>query len=74
MKNNTRISYEPEADVLRMEIADKPIEFAREIGNLVVHFSKEGIPVYVEVLEATKFRKATDEAFAKPAIAVSLGA
>ncbi len=74
MKNNSKISYEPEADVLRFEVTDKPIDYAKEMGNLVIHFSKEGLPVYVEVLEATKFRKATDKAFSKPAFAVPIGA
>ena len=51
------MSYEPEADVLRIEASIKPIDYATEIGNMVVHFSKNGIPVYFEILEATKFLK-----------------
>ena len=54
-KNNVKISYDPEADVLSME-ADKktPIAYAQEMGNLVVHFSKSEQPVLVEVLEVSK--------------------
>ncbi|MDP3741477.1 MAG: DUF2283 domain-containing protein [bacterium] len=58
MKNNTkmeRISYEPEADVLTLEITDQAIDHAKEIGNVVVHFTKRNTPVLVEILEATKF-------------------
>lgn len=57
MKNNNRakISYEPKADVLMWEITDKPIDFAKEIGNVVVHFTKSNIPVLIEILEASKF-------------------
>ena len=58
MKKNEKkinMSYEPEADVLRVETSKKPIDHAAEIGNVVVHFSKDGLPVYFEVLEATKF-------------------
>ena len=51
------MSYEPEADVLRIETSARPIDYATEIGNLIVHFSPEGIPVYFEILEATKFLK-----------------
>ena len=40
------MSYEPEADVLRVELAKAPIDYASEMGNVVVHFSKKGIPVY----------------------------
>ena len=51
------MSYEPEADVLRVELGAAPIEYASEMGNIVVHFSKKGIPVYVEILEAAGFLK-----------------
>jgi len=54
-KNKVKISYEPEADVLMWEITDKPIDFAKEIGNVVVHFTKDNIPVLIEILEARKF-------------------
>lgn len=60
-KNNlkNKISYEPEADVLMMEISGQPIDHAKEIGNIVVHFTKNDVPVLVEILEASKFfRKA----------------
>ncbi|MEK7574317.1 MAG: DUF2283 domain-containing protein [Patescibacteria group bacterium] len=54
-KNKTKISYEPEADVLMWEITNKPIDFAKEIGNVVVHFTKNNMPVLIEILEASKF-------------------
>jgi uncharacterized protein YuzE len=54
-KNKAKISYEPEADVLMWEITDKPIDFAKEIGNVVVHFAKNNLPVLIEILEASKF-------------------
>lgn len=56
-KNNKKVkmSYEPEADVLRVEISKKSIDFAVEIGNVIVHFSPDNIPVYFEILDATGF-------------------
>lgn len=50
-----KFSYEPEADVLMWEITHQPIDFAKEIGNIVVHFTKNNIPVLIEILEASKF-------------------
>ena len=73
MDNNSKISYEPEADVLRIEVANLPIDYAKEIGSFVVHFSKDGLPVYVEILEASKFKRVTEMAFDQPAVAVPLG-
>lgn len=54
-KNKVKISYEPEADVLMWEVSDKPIDSAKEIGNVIVHFTKKNIPVLIEVLEASRF-------------------
>lgn len=52
---NVKIAYDSEADVLSWE-ADKTarIDHAKEMGNLVVHFTKTGEPVLVEMLEASK--------------------
>ncbi|HEY4482853.1 MAG TPA: DUF2283 domain-containing protein [Candidatus Paceibacterota bacterium] len=59
MKNKeTKISYDPDADVLSMEVpGNKKIDYATEAGDFVVHFSKENIPVLVEVLQASRFLK-----------------
>ncbi len=57
ISNGIKMSYEPEADVLRIETSRKPIDYATEIGNVIVHFSPDGIPVYFEIIEATKFLK-----------------
>ena len=54
-KEKVKISYEPEADVLTWEISDKSIDFAKEVGDVIVHFTKNNIPVLIEILEASKF-------------------
>lgn len=49
-----KISYEQEADVLRFEAPEGGIiDHAQEMGNLVIHFTKDEKPVLVEVLETT---------------------
>lgn len=56
MNQDSRISYEPEADVLSVEVSrEAPIDHAREVGNVVVHFTKHNVPVLVEVLNASQF-------------------
>ena len=56
MKNKKiKISYESDADILTYEITNQPIDYAQEIGNIVVHFTKDNNPVLVEILEATQF-------------------
>jgi len=56
-KTKAKISYEPEADVLTWKLNNKGIDYASEIGNVVVHFTKNNQPVLVEFLEASKFLK-----------------
>lgn len=56
MSMNHETSYEPEADVLSVEISrEAPIDFAKELGNVVVHFTKHNVPVLIEVLNASQF-------------------
>jgi uncharacterized protein YuzE len=55
----TKISYEPEADVLTLELNKKSIDHASEFDNIIVHFTKNDQPVLLEVLEASKFFQQT---------------
>ena len=59
MKNkDTKIAYDVEADVLSVENSTRtPIDYAQEMGNVVVHFSKKGVPVLVEILQASELFK-----------------
>lgn len=50
------LQYEPEADVLAVEYAHRtPIDHATEVGNLIVHFSRDDQPVLIEILNASRF-------------------
>lgn len=55
MIKRIKMSYEPEADVLAWEISKRPIDYAQEIDNVVIHFDKKNSPVLMEILEASKF-------------------
>ncbi len=64
-----KITYEPEADVLRIEFGRGSIDYASEVGNVVVHFSRQGVPLYMEILEATKFLKKSTKELARAGVA-----
>ena len=53
----SKISYEPEADVLTWELTDEKIDYAEHVGDVIVHFTKKNTPVIIEILEASKFLK-----------------
>ncbi|MEK7077048.1 MAG: DUF2283 domain-containing protein [Patescibacteria group bacterium] len=54
-KTTPKVSYDTDADVLTVAGAIKGrIDHARELGNFVVHFTKDDRPLLIEVLEASK--------------------
>jgi uncharacterized protein YuzE len=56
MKNKKiKISYEPEADVLRIEIRKGKIYDTLELGNFIIHLDKKLKPFYMEILNAKNF-------------------
>jgi uncharacterized protein YuzE len=49
-----KVSYNREDDVLLLEVSEEGIEYAEEVGPLIIHFTKEGKPVLVEILDASE--------------------
>ena len=49
--------YEPEDDVLNIWLSKKPIEFAEQTQDVIVHFTKDKEAVYIEILDASKLFK-----------------
>ncbi|MCL0064385.1 DUF2283 domain-containing protein [Dehalococcoidia bacterium] len=50
-----KIRYSGDVDVLLIELSDKSIDYAEEEGQMIIHFSKDGQPVLLEILEAKDF-------------------
>lgn len=50
-----KIKYSKDVDILLIEISDKPIDYAQEEGPIIIHFSKQGEPVLIEILDAKDF-------------------
>ncbi|OGY24970.1 MAG: hypothetical protein A2Z11_04875 [Candidatus Woykebacteria bacterium RBG_16_43_9] len=49
--------YNKEDDIMMIELNNKPIDYAEQSGNLIVHFSPQREAVLIEVLEASRFLK-----------------
>ena len=54
-----KISYNREQDILMYEVSDEPIDYADEVGPIIIHFSKKGKPILMEILDASKFMAET---------------
>ena len=48
-----KIKYSRDVDALVIELSDKPIDYAEEEGQIIVHFTKDGEPVLL--LDAREF-------------------
>ena len=49
--------YDRDADILSIEVSKSPIDYAQEMGDLVVHFSNRDKPVLLEILNVKRFFK-----------------
>jgi len=50
-----RMKYDPAVDILLVEMSRRPIDYAEEMGSVVVHFTKNHKPVALEILDASQF-------------------
>jgi len=49
----THMIYDPESNILSIELASGAITHAREFGNLIIHLSAAGKPILIEILDAS---------------------
>jgi uncharacterized protein YuzE len=53
------VKYEPKNDILTYEVSNEPIDYAEEMDSVIVHFTRGGKPVLLEILDASKFLSKT---------------
>ena len=49
------MNYDAEANLISWEVSKGRISHAREFGNFIIHVSKSGKPLLIEILDASKF-------------------
>ena len=47
--------YSKDVDILMVKVSDEPIAYAEEAERFIVHFSEEGTPVLLEIMDAKGF-------------------
>jgi uncharacterized protein YuzE len=50
-----KIRYNKETDAIFIELSDKQIDYAEDEGQFIVHFTKKGEPVLIEIFDAKEF-------------------
>ena len=65
-----RLRYDAESDVLMIIVSDSgKLSHAEEMGDIVVHLSQSGEPLFLEVLNASKNVPLMVQALAKKGVA-----
>jgi len=49
-----KVSYNRESDVLLIQVSEDRVDYAEEMGPIIVHFTKGGKPVLLEILDASE--------------------
>ena len=49
-----RYDCDPETDILTITISDEKPEYGEQSGPIINHYSKEGKPVEIEILDASE--------------------
>ena len=62
------VKYYKEDDLLVLKLSKKPFKVAEKVGSFIVHYDIEKQPVLVEILNASKWLKATSKALPKSMI------
>ena len=60
-----KVIYEKKDDVLNIWLSKKPIDYAEDTDGVIVHFTKNNEPVYIEILDASRFLKETTKSLPK---------
>ena len=65
MRKFRRVQYSPDVDALVVTFSDEKPEYGEDVGeNFIIHFSKGGRPVEVEILDASQLVISSMEAIA----------
>ena len=60
-----KAKYDAEADLLSLKISEEPYKYARQTGDVIVHYSQKKEPVLIEIVNALKFLTNTTKSLPK---------
>ena len=50
-----KFRYSPEVDILMVDVSDEAYGYGEDNGGVIVHHGKDGVPLGLEILDATLF-------------------
>ena len=62
-KRFKKVEYSPDVDALVISLSEEKPEYGEDVGeNIIIHFSKDGKPVEIEILDASELLISSMEA------------
>jgi uncharacterized protein YuzE len=62
-KRFKKVEYSPDVDALVITLSEEKPEYGEDVGeNIIIHFSKGGKPVEIEILDASQLLISSMEA------------
>lgn len=58
-----KVIYEKKDDVLNIWLSKGKIDYAEEADGIITHYTKDDKPVYIEILDASRFFKKSRKTF-----------
>lgn len=52
-----KISYSEDVDILMIQLSNKKLDDAYDVGTMIVQVAEDGEPVLIEIMDASKFLK-----------------
>jgi len=49
-----RYKYDPKTDILLMVLKNGMPDFGKKQGNIITHYNKKGVPIEIEILDASR--------------------
>ncbi len=50
-----KFDYDRSTDIMMIELSEENIDHAEEVDNMIIHLSKDGTPVLLEILDSREF-------------------
>ena len=50
-----KFKYSPDVDILMVRLGDGKFDYAEENEGVIVHYSKDGVPTLLEIIDAKEF-------------------
>ncbi|MCL4375673.1 DUF2283 domain-containing protein [Candidatus Marsarchaeota archaeon] len=67
-----RYKYDPETDILLLVLGRGKPDFGEQNENIITHYNKKGLPIEIEILDASKTVAKVVEAIKKKGVQIAI--